>query len=124
MKKAYALQDTDGLFYRDSGLDTTTEVSSAMRFETEADALRVKKNLNDRFVLPFGVVALVGVEFGRCIRWHVETCGLCGRMAGEMEDPTFDVTRVLPDGRALWICEPCAKSQIESEMMRLETTVN
>lgn len=124
-RKAIALRDTDGLFYADSGLDTTAEVSHAMKFDTEIDALRVKKNLNDRFILPFELVSIVGEPFGsHGVRWHVENCELCGRFAGEMEDPTFDASRVLPGGRALWVCELCAKSRIESEMMRLGTVTH
>lgn len=125
MKKSFVLRDIDGCFYAGECLDTTPEVSRAMKFDTEADALRVKKNLNDKFILPFYVEAIFGETFGTCgIRWHVETCELCGRLAGEMEDPTFDATRVLPGGRALWICEPCAKERIESEMMRIGVVVH
>lgn len=56
------------------------------------------------------------------------TCELCGRLEGEFDDPTFDVSRVIPAARAtarpLRICELCAKTNIETEMMRLGQTVN
>lgn len=125
MRKVIALIDTDGLFYAHHGLDVTAEASGAMKFDNETDAARVNKNLNDRFTLHFYTVTLVGEEFGsHGVRWHLESCELCGSFASEMEDPTFDASRVLPGGRALWICEPCAKERIESEMTRLGTTVN
>ena len=48
-----------------------------------------------------------------------KVCEMCGRFAGEMLDPTYDASRVLPGTPKLWICYGCAKSNIESEMMRL-----
>lgn len=57
-----------------------------------------------------------------------DICELCGRFDAEMEDPTFDAGRMVSAGRAtarpLRICELCAKTNIETEMMRLGQTVN
>jgi hypothetical protein len=50
-------------------------------------------------------------------------CQQCGRFAAEMEDPTFDISSVLPGTEPLMICAICAKVNIESEMMRLGTVI-
>lgn len=121
----YALVDTDGHYYAEHGLDITTDISAAMKFDTQADADRVRVNLNSRFVLPFESVKVTGEPRGQHGRlWHAATCEYCGRMDAAMEDPTFDAAKVLPGGRDLWICEVCAKEKIESEMMRLGQVIH
>lgn len=53
----------------------------------------------------------------------METCELCGRYNAEFDDPTFDILRVVKSAREtarpMRICELCAKTNIETEMMRL-----
>lgn len=114
----YALQDTDGNFYASHGLDIVATVADAMRFDTEADAERVKLNLGIRFVCPFGVVKLAGESFGQhgAIRWRIAPCEQCGRFDGEFSDPTFDATRALPGTLPLTICEVCWKSNVVQSM--------
>ena len=47
------------------------------------------------------------------------TCQQCGRFEAEYSDPTFDRDRALPGTEPLKICELCASTNIETEMMRL-----
>lgn len=49
-----------------------------------------------------------------------KTCEMCERFAGEMEDPTWDKRMT---AAPLWICELCAKQNIEREMFRLQMEV-
>jgi len=55
-------------------------------------------------------------------------CEQCGRFDAEFADPTFDIARlpkVARDGaRPLNICELCAKTNIETEMMRLSAVIH
>ncbi len=113
----FSLRDTDSFWYAEGGLDLNDQVSHAMKFDTEDDAKRVMSNLAARFILPFEIVRVVGDPFGsHGLRWNVYACDLCGNFPGEMEDPTFDVDKVLPGTKPLWVCEFCAKSRIEAKM--------
>lgn len=52
----------------------------------------------------------------------VTVCQQCNRFDGVMEDPTFVKTRYIET--PLWICELCAKSNIEGSMMLIGIPVN
>ena len=122
---AITLRNADGWFYAGHGLDYTDEISRSMKFKSEADAVRVLVNLASRFGVDFEMVTIVAEPLGKhgITRWHVAACEQCEMFQATMEDPTFDVTRVLPGTRALRICEHCAGCNIESEMMRLGTVI-
>lgn len=116
----WTLRDIDGSYYSENGLDVTDALSSSMKFDSVEDAARVKGNLNNRFILPFEIVKVIAEPFGsHGLRWHVYACDECGNFPGEMEDPTYDASRVLPGTKPLWICEHCAKIRIESEMYKV-----
>jgi len=79
----FAIQDTNGSWYVDHGLDLTEEISKAMKFDTEADANRVRDNLHRHAltILPMVVVKIAGDPIFNghgAYRWHMEACEMCG----------------------------------------------